>query len=144
METDLKETLDAVQRVYDMFTGIDSRRLNETLRKVEKICEKLKAVDDLTSTIMRFKELEEKIKTVTEMLPLETAAEYLSLPVKKLKSLIKDHEISYYKYGDAYIYFSRKDLDEFMQRNQIYSNKYIRNKALVMLSDVKKTDRQKR
>jgi excisionase family DNA binding protein len=144
METDLKETLDAVQRVYDMFTGIDSRRLIETLRKVEKICEKLKAVDDLTSTIMRFKELEEKIKTITEMLPLEAAAEYLSLPVKTLKSLIKDHEISYYKYGDAYIYFSRKDLDEFMQRNQIYSNKYIRNKALVMLSDVKKTDRQKR
>jgi excisionase family DNA binding protein len=93
---------------------------------------------------MRFKELEEKIKTVSEMLPLEAAAEYLSLPGKKLKSLIKDHEISYYKYGDAYIYFSRKDLDEFMQRNQIYSNKYIRNKALVMLSEVKKTDRQKR
>lgn len=77
----------------------------------------------------RLERLERLIVTATkDVLNTREAAELLGISVDRLRHLICDKEIAYYKLSNR-VYFKRQDLDNYRLKNRVASNAEIEEKA---------------
>ena len=76
---------------------------------------------DLGEIFEHFKELESKLFMCREMLTVEEAAEYIGVSKSQIYLMTSNREITHFKPRGKFIYIERKELDDVLRRNVIYS-----------------------
>ena len=89
-------------------------RFAERLSEVEKVIQKLGSVD---SILDRMSQIEEQLYTTKAVFSFKEACTYIGVSDSMLYKLTARNEIPHYKPRGKMIYFSKKDLDEWLQQN---------------------------
>ena len=102
MTSEFIATLQRVENVSRLLSKMGESTVDEAVRRIESICAFMERYGELGEIFEHFKELESKLFMCREMLTVEEAAEYI-------------------KPRGKFIYIERKELDDVLRRNVIYS-----------------------
>lgn len=96
--------------------------VDEAVQRIESICAFMERYGDLGEIFEHFKELESKLFMCREMLTVEEAAEYIGVSKSQIYLMTSNREITHFKPRGKFIYIERKELDDVLRRNVIYSS----------------------
>lgn len=89
-------------------------RFGERLSEVEKVIQKLGPVEAILDRMSR---IEDHLYTTKAVFSFKEACAYIGVSDSMLYKLTANNEIPHYKPRGKMLYFSKKDLDEWLQQN---------------------------
>lgn len=131
MTSDFINTLKRVEKVSFLLDKMGENTVEEAVHKIETICEFMERYGELGEIFEHFKELETKIFMCREMLTVEEAAEYIGASKSQIYLMTSNREITHYKPKGKKIYIERKELDDLLRRNIVYSKRIMSEQAAV-------------
>lgn len=121
MTSEFIATLQRVENVSRLLSKMGENTVDEAVQRIESICEFMERYGDLGEIFEHFKELESKLFMCREMLTVEEAAEYIGVSKSQIYLMTSNKEITHFKPLKPRIYIERKELDDVLRRNVIYS-----------------------
>lgn len=116
--------VEAVSGILDRMEDVDA--ILKKITTIEKFIDRFGTLEEL---IERFESVEKQLYFMKEVFNLEEAAKYLNISTGHLYRLTSTHDITYSKPNGKYIFFERKELDEWKLRNPILSQRELERRA---------------
>ncbi len=104
--------------------------MDEAVQRIESIYEFMERYGDLGEIFENFKELESMLFMCRVMLTVEEAAEYIGVSKSQIYLMTSNREITHFKPRGKFIYIERKELDDVLRRNVIYSKREMSRRAV--------------
>lgn len=142
------EFIENVQRLEEMarfISKIGSVSLEEAVERVKTISDFIATYGDIAPMLEHLKEIEAKMYMFKEMMTLDEAAGYIGSSKSLLYKMTANRGITHYKPNGRVIYFDRKDLDELLRTNPVFSKKALERQAIAasMEQTMEKTRKKK-
>jgi excisionase family DNA binding protein len=128
------ETLKSLENVSKILVDMNSESIPAAVERIEIIGEYLDKYRNLADVLKHLKAVEDRLFMEKEMLSVQEAARYMDVSRDFIYRLTAAHEVSFYKPTSKLVFIPRKELDEYMHRNVIYSTTEIQRKAVVFAS----------
>lgn len=132
------ETMQKVEDITRLLAKMGGETLDDAVRRIRIIGEFIDRYGDMGRILEHVKEIEEKLYMFKEMLTLDEAAEYIGASKSLLYKMTASRGITHYKPNGRVIYIDRKDLDELLRTNPVYSRKALERQA--MAATMEKTE----
>lgn len=132
------ETMQKVEDITRLLAKMGGETLDDAVRRIRIIEEFIDRYGDMGRILEHVKEIEEKLYMFKEMLTLDEAAEYIGASKSLLYKMTASRGITHYKPNGRVIYIDRKDLDELLRTNPVYSRKALERQA--MAATMEKTE----
>lgn len=129
MTSEFIATLQRVENVSHLLSKMGESTVDEAVQRIESICAFMERYGDLGEIFEHFKELESKLFMCREMLTVEEAAEYIGVSKSQMYLMTSNREITHFKPRGKFIYIERKELDDVLRRNVIYSKHEMSRRA---------------
>ncbi len=117
--------------------------LEEAVNRIGIISDFINRYGDMGPILAHLKEIEAKMFMIKEMMTLDEAAEYLGASKSLLYKMTASRGLTHYKPNGRVIYIDRKDLDELLRTNPVYSKKALERQAIVASME-QATDKSKK
>ncbi|MCM1511328.1 MAG: helix-turn-helix domain-containing protein [Clostridium sp.] len=138
MASEFMETMQKVEDITRLLAKMGGETLDDAVRRIRIIGEFINRYGDMGRILEHVKEIEEKLYMFKEMLTLDEAAEYIGASKSLLYKMTASRGITHYKPNGRVIYIDRKDLDELLRTNPVYSRKALERQA--MAATMEKTE----
>ncbi|MCM1312878.1 MAG: helix-turn-helix domain-containing protein [Bacteroides sp.] len=138
MASEFMETMQKVEDITRLLAKMGGETLDDAVRRIRIIGEFIDRYGDMGRILEHVKEIEEKLYMFKEMLTLDEAAEYIGASKSLLYKMTASRGITHYKPNGRVIYIDRKDLDELLRTNPVYSRKALERQA--MAATMEKTE----
>lgn len=127
------EFIETIQRLEDaarLLSKMGPVSLEEAVSRIETISDFINRYGDMGPIIEHLKDVESKFFMLKEMMTLDEAAEYLGASKSLLYKMTASRGLTHYKPNGRVIYIDRKDLDELLRTNPVYSKKALERQAI--------------
>lgn len=138
MASEFMETMQKMEDITRLLAKMGGNTLDDAVRRIGIIGEFIDRYGDMGRILEHVKEIEEKLYMFKEMLTLDEAAEYIGASKSLLYKMTASRGITHYKPNGRVIYIDRKDLDELLRTNPVYSRKALERQA--MAATMEKTE----
>lgn len=118
--------------------------LEDAVRRIRIIGEFIDRYGDMGRILEHIKEIEDRMYMFKEMLTLDEAAEYIGSSKSLLYKMTASRGITHYKPNGRVIYIDRKDLDELLRTNPVYSKKALERQAIAATMEMPEDKPKKR
>lgn len=118
--------------------------LEDAVRRIRIIGEFIDRYGDMGRILEHVKEIEDRMYMFKEMLTLDEAAEYIGSSKSLLYKMTASRGITHYKPNGRVIYIDRKDLDELLRTNPVYSKKALERQAIAATMETSEDKLKKR
>lgn len=118
--------------------------LEDAVRRIRIIGEFIDRYGDMGRILEHVKEIEDRMYMFKEMLTLDEAAEYIGSSKSLLYKMTASRGITHYKPNGRVIYIDRKDLDELLRTNPVYSKKALERQAIAATMETSEDKPKKR
>lgn len=124
------ETMQRMEDITRLLAKMGGDTLEDAVRRIRIIGEFIDRYGDMGRILEHIKEIEDKMYMFKEMLTLDEAAEYIGSSKSLLYKMTASRGITHYKPNGRVIYIDRKDLDELLRTNPVYSKKALERQAI--------------
>ncbi len=129
----LLERLETAKQLLEQTSNID-----ETLTKLDHLEFFLKRFGTLKELTSHLLFIEKKMYTIKEYFTVQEAADYLCLSSSLIYKLTSKHELPVYKPNGKTIYIKRDDLNNWISRHKVLSDKELEAYAAKHMKDIYK------
>lgn len=130
MASEFIETLQKLEETARLLSKMGAVTLEEAVSRIETISDFINRYGDMGPIIEHLKTVESKFFMLKEMMTLDEAAEYLGASKSLLYKMTASRGLTHYKPNGRVIYIDRKDLDELLRTNPVYSKKALERQAI--------------
>ncbi len=130
MASEFIETMQKVEETVRLISKMGASTLEDAVNRINIISDFISRYGDIGPILAHLKEIESKLFMFKEMLTLDEAAEYLGASKSLLYKMTASRGITHYKPNGRVIYIDRKDLDELLRTNPVYSKKALERQAI--------------
>lgn len=130
MASEFIETIQKLEDTARLLSKMGSVSLEEAVSRIRTISDFIDRYGDMGPIIEHLKEVESKFFMLKEMMTLDEAAEYLGVSKSLLYKMTASRGITHYKPNGRVVYIDRKDLDELLRTNPVYSKKALERQAI--------------
>lgn len=130
MASEFIETMQKVEETTRLLAKMGGVTLEEAVNRINVISDFISRYGDMGPILAHLKEIETKMFMFKEMMTLDEAAEYLGASKSLLYKMTASRGLTHYKPNGRVIYIDRKDLDELLRTNPIYSKKELERRAI--------------
>lgn len=130
MASEFIETLQKLEETARLLSKMGTVTLEEAVSRIETISDFINRYGDMGPIIEHLKTVESKFFMLKEMMTLDEAAEYLGASKSLLYKMTASRGLTHYKPNGRVIYIDRKDLDELLRTNPVYSKKALERQAI--------------
>lgn len=130
MASEFIETMQKLEETARLLSKMEPASLEEAVSRIKTISDFINRYGDMGPIIERLKEIESKFFMLKEMMTLDEAAEYLGASKSLLYKMTASRGITHYKPNGRVVYIDRKDLDELLRTNPVYSKKALERQAI--------------
>lgn len=130
MASEFIETIQKLEETARLLSKMGAVTLEEAVSRIETISDFINRYGDMGPIIEHLKTVESKFFMLKEMMTLDEAAEYLGASKSLLYKMTASRGLTHYKPNGRVIYIDRKDLDELLRTNPVYSKKALERQAI--------------
>lgn len=130
MASEFIETIQKLEETARLLSKMGAVTLEEAVSRIETISDFINRYGDMGPIIEHLKIVESKFFMLKEMMTLDEAAEYLGASKSLLYKMTASRGLTHYKPNGRVIYIDRKDLDELLRTNPVYSKKALERQAI--------------
>lgn len=130
MASEFIETMQKVEETVRLISKMGASTLEDAVNRINIISDFISRYGDMGPILSHLKEIESKLFMFKEMLTLDEAAEYLGASKSLLYKMTASRGLTHYKPNGRVIYIDRKDLDELLRTNPVYSRKALERQAI--------------
>lgn len=130
MASEFIETIQKLEETARLLSKMGAVTLEEAVSRIKTISDFINRYGDMGPIIEHLKTVESKFFMLKEMMTLDEAAEYLGASKSLLYKMTASRGLTHYKPNGRVIYIDRKDLDELLRTNPVYSKKALERQAI--------------
>lgn len=130
MASEFIETIQKLEETARLLSKMGAVTLEEAVLRIKTISDFINRYGDMGPIIEHLKTVESKFFMLKEMMTLDEAAEYLGASKSLLYKMTASRGLTHYKPNGRVIYIDRKDLDELLRTNPVYSKKALERQAI--------------
>lgn len=138
------ETMQRMEDITRLLAKMGGDTLEDAVRRIRIIGEFIDRYGDMGRILEHIKEIEDRMYMFKEMLTLDEAAEYIGASKSLLYKMTASRGITHYKPNGRVIYIDRKDLDELLRTNPVYSKKALERQAIAATMETSEDKPKKR
>ena len=138
------ETMQRMEDITRLLAKMGGDTLEDAVRRIRIIGEFIDRYGDMGRILEHVKEIEDRMYMFKEMLTLDEAAEYIGSSKSLLYKMTASRGITHYKPNGRVIYIDRKDLDELLRTNPVYSKKALERQAIAATMETSEDKLKKR
>lgn len=138
------ETMQRMEDITRLLAKMGGDTLEDAVRRIRIIGEFIDRYGDMGRILEHIKEIEDRMYMFKEMLTLDEAAEYIGSSKSLLYKMTASRGITHYKPNGRVIYIDRKDLDELLRTNPVYSKKALERQAIAATMEMPEDKPKKR
>lgn len=138
------ETMQRMEDITRLLAKMGGDTLEDAVRRIRIIGEFIDRYGDMGRILEHVKEIEDRMYMFKEMLTLDEAAEYIGSSKSLLYKMTASRGITHYKPNGRVIYIDRKDLDELLRTNPVYSKKALERQAIAATMEISEDKPKKR
>lgn len=145
MASEFIETMQKLEETARLLSKMGPVSLDEAVSRIKTISDFINRYGDMGPIIEHLNEVESRFFMLKEMMTLDEAAKYLGASKSLLYKMTASRGITHYKPNGRVVYIDRKDLDELLRTNPVYSKKALERQAITaaMEQAAEKTKRKK-
>ncbi len=130
MASEFIEIMQKLEETARLLSKMGPVSLDEAVSRIRTISDLINRYSDMGPILEHLKEIESKFFMLKEMMILDEAAEYLGASKSLLYKMTASRGITHYKPNGRVVYIDRKDLDELLRTNPVYSKKALECQAV--------------